>query len=93
MNTIYESHSINNAHSIENVVEIVNNGTCEGIEGIEFSSDMLAGCYIFNAAAEGGYGFGEDELEAHCEILADAGANFNKVGAISYAKKLAEAIN
>lgn len=83
--TIYLSNCIVNAQRIEQVVELVNEGTCEGIEGIEFTSEMLAGCYIYNACE---YDRDEDEREAHAEFLIEAGANFDLFDALEYAAEL-----
>ncbi len=90
MQKVYESHSINNAKSIEEVVEIVNSTVSEGIELIEFTSEMLAGCYIKDAVLDDD-DTSSEALEAQAEILADHGANFDALEAIEYANKLLSA--
>jgi hypothetical protein len=91
MSTIYESHAMKNANSIERVVELVNKGTYEGIEGVEFTPEMLAGCYAYNAACDSGNEIDKEELEAQLYCLADGGANFDASGALEYAIKLSKA--
>lgn len=90
MTTIYMSNKVQNATSLETVVELVNDGTCEGVEGVEFTSEQLAGCYAYNAAKESGERV-EGDLEAHLEFLAEAGAEFNSFEALNYAEELDKA--
>lgn len=71
------SYALNNAHTIEKIVELVNEGTCEGMEGLAFSSDELAGQYAHAAALESGDEVDAESIEAHLEFLASEGANFN----------------
>ena len=93
MATIYISNSIKNAKNQEEVVEIINgaaDGHVEGMEGIEFTPEMLAGQYAHAAAAQHGY-MGEAEIEAHLDILGDAGANFDYFAAAAHGMAIAAA--
>lgn len=87
---IFISNAIANAHSIEAVVEHVNEGTCEGMEGIEFTSDMLAGQYAADAAMDASDGEEVEEyhIEGQLEFLREAGAVFNEQSAIQYGMRI-----
>lgn len=90
--TTYLSNAIANASSLEQVVEYVNEGTCEGMEGIEFTSAMLAGQYAYSAAAEcTDDGVTERDLEGQLEFLSEAGAIFDEQAAIEHGMKIAAA--
>lgn len=91
--TIYLSNAVANATSIEQVVEIVNEGTCEGMEGIEFTSDMLAGQYAYDAAKTGADGepVTEHHIEGHLDFLREAGAEFDERAAIAHGMRIAAA--
>ncbi|MDN3525618.1 hypothetical protein QWY79_10115 [Halomonas sabkhae] len=90
--TIYLSNAIANATSLEQVVEHVNEGTCEGMEGIEFTSDMLAGQYAWQAAKEADDGeITEYHIEGQLEYLSEAGAIFDEQAAIEHGMKIAAA--
>lgn len=90
--TTYLSNAIANATSLEQVVDYVNEGTCEGMEGIEFSSEMLAGQYAWQAAKEADDGeITELHIEGQLEFLSEAGAVFNEQAAIEYGMNFASA--
>ncbi|WP_019933870.1 hypothetical protein [Oceanimonas smirnovii] len=91
--TIYLSNAIENATSIEQVVELINEGTCEGMEGIEFTADILAGQYAWSAAKDfvDSAGMTADDLEAQLEFLSAAGAVFSESVAVDHGLKLAAA--
>ena len=90
--TTYLSNAIANATSLEQVVEYVNEGACEGMEGIEFSSDMLAGQYAWQAAKDADDGeITEYHIEGQLEYLRDAGGVFNEQNAIAHGMKIAAA--
>ncbi|MGP7732914.1 hypothetical protein [Oceanimonas smirnovii] len=91
--TIYLSTAIENATSIEQVVELINEGTCEGMEGIEFTADMLAGQYAWSAAKDfvESADMADDDLETQLEFLSDAGAVFSERAAVDHGLKLAAA--
>jgi hypothetical protein len=93
--TIYTSNAIRGYVTIEQVVAHINNGgTCEGIEGIEFSPEQLAGQYAFDAISESDYtDFDEDALDAHLDFLVEAGAEFNRRDAINHGLILAAAVD
>ncbi|OHV13026.1 hypothetical protein [Kushneria phosphatilytica] len=87
--TTYLSNAIANSTSLEQVVEYVNEGTCEGMEGIEFSSDMLAGQYAWSAAKEGcDDEITEESIEGQLEFLREAGGVFNEQIAVEHAMKI-----
>ena len=87
---MFKSKSIENATSREEVVFIINsaaeNGHAEGMEGVEFTAEMLAGCAIFDAC-EFEYDI-EAEIEAQAELLKEDGADFDMSEACEYALKL-----
>jgi len=51
-------------------------------------AEVSAGTYAFEAAEEAGYGFGNAELEAHLNILHEAGAVFDNDKALEVVRKL-----
>ena len=87
---MYKSNSIEKATSREEVVNIINaaaeNGHAEGMEGVEFTPEMLAGCAIFGAC-EFEYD-AESEIEAQAELLKEDGADFDMSEACEYALEL-----
>lgn len=91
--TIYLSNAIANATSIEQVVEYVNEGTCEGMEGIEFTSEMLAGQYAWSAAKEAsdGESITSYHIEGQLEFLSEVGARFDEAKATLHGLALASA--
>lgn len=89
--TIYLSNAVANATSIEQVVEYVNEGTCEGMEGIEFTAKMLAGQYAYDAAKECVDKVTERDIEGQLEFLQEAGAEFDEQAAIAHGMKIAAA--
>ncbi|WP_280568217.1 hypothetical protein [Chromohalobacter sp. 296-RDG] len=90
--TTYLSNAISSATSLEQVVEYVNEGTCEGMEGIEFTSAMLAGQYAWQAAQEADDSdITEYHIEGQLEFLSDAGADFDEQAAIAYGMKIVAA--
>jgi hypothetical protein len=91
METINISYALLNANSLYAVVDLVNAGTCEGIEGVEFSSEQLAGQYAFSAANAGDYTVNADALAGQLEFLSDAGAVFNTSAAIAHGLAIAAA--
>ena len=93
MTEIYISNSIKNATALTEVVDIINgaaDGHVEGMEGIEFTPAQLAGQYAHSAAKDQGY-MGEAEIEAHLEILVDAGAKFDFSTALTHGMAIAAA--
>lgn len=89
MSNKYVSNGIRNATSLDEAIALVNAGTCEGVEGIEFSSDQLAGQYAFEAARQQ-EDFSEESIEAHLEFLASAGAEFDAGAATVWGLGLAQ---
>ena len=85
METIYISRAVANAKSIEDVVEIINGGgTCEGMEGVEFTPEQLAGRYAEDAAYDSDYPVDAGSIKAHLEFLAEAGAIFEESAAVAH---------
>lgn len=90
---IYLSNAIAKATSIEQVIEYVNEGTCEGMEGIEFTPEALAGQYAYDAAKESADGeqVTSYQIEGQLECLRDAGAVFDEQAAVEHGLKIAAA--
>jgi hypothetical protein len=91
MKTINISYAMSHATSLCAVVDLVNAGTCEGIEGMEFSSEQLAGQYAFHAANTGDYTVDAEAFAGQLEFLSDAGAVFNTSAAIAHGLAIAAA--
>jgi hypothetical protein len=91
MSTINISYAMRHATKLDAVVEMVNKGTCEGMEGMEFSSEQLAGQYAFNAASNGDYPVDAGSIAGQLEFLSDAGAVFNASAAIAHGLAIAAA--
>lgn len=85
MESINISYAVAHAQTLESVVSLVNEGTCEGLEGMEFTPAQLAGQYAQSAAKDSGYPATSDSVEAHLEFLSDAGASFNFADAVAHA--------
>jgi hypothetical protein len=92
METINISYAMRHATRLHAVVDIVNEGTFEGMEGMKFSSEQLAGQYAFSAANAGDYTVDADALAGQLEFLSDAGAVFNTSAAIAHGLAIAAAI-
>lgn len=85
------SRTIAQAHSLEAVVDVINRGgVCEGVEGIEFTAEELAGQYAADAARDNGF-LDMESLAAQLEFLSDAGAVFDHPGALEWASTVATA--
>jgi hypothetical protein len=91
MSTINISYAMNHATNLDAVVDMVNAGTFEGMEGMEFSSEQLAGQYAFNAASTGDYPVDADAIAGQLEFLSDAGAVFNPSAALAHGLAIAAA--
>lgn len=86
------SRAIAQAHSLEAVVAIINaGGIVEGMEGVEFTAEELAGQYAAEAARDNGFLDGESHA-AHLEFLRDAGAVFDHPVALAWAGIVAGAM-
>lgn len=66
------SQALQNAQSIDDVVEIINEGGTSS-----YDSNEIASQYAYNAADEAGYGIDQANIEGHLDLLAEAGANFD----------------
>lgn len=89
---MYSSNTLNNCHSIDEVVELVNaDGCCDGIEGIEFNGNEIAGQYAFQAVHDFSSEVNSEDLEGQLDCLKDAGAKFDWKIALEYAEKFKEA--
>ena len=84
------SHALRNALTIERVVQIINDGTCE--DG-EFSSAQLAGQYAEQAAFESGYPVDTESIESHLDFLCDNDAEFDYIEAVECGMKINAARN
>lgn len=90
---MYISLTIRDAHSIETVVAAINEAPiCEGMEGIEFTAEQLAGQYAAAAQIESGYPVDKAALEAHLDYLQESGARFDYPAAIAQGLAVAEAL-
>ena len=88
MSTIYISNAIRSATSLDEVVELINaGGVCEGMEGVEFTGSQLAGQYAEDCARDSDF-FDRASVEAHLEVLSDAGAVFEPEEAAEWAIKI-----
>ena len=87
---MYVSRALNNATSQEQCVEIINSGTCEGMEGIEFSSEQLSGQYAAYAAIENGFTT-ERDIDGQLDCIEEAGARFERSEALAIALAIVEA--
>lgn len=93
MTTLWISYALDNALTAEEVVEVVNGGTCEGMEGIEFTASMLAGQYAAGAAkdsADNGV-IEHADIEAHLEFLHNFGAIFDFETATEHGMRIVKA--
>jgi hypothetical protein len=94
MENITISRALQNAHTVERVVELINAGTCEGLDiqgGHEFTPEMLAGQYAHFAAED--HKGDRESIMAHLEFIASAGAQFDENSAADYAMRLYKASN
>ena len=79
------THAIHFAHStLERAVETISEGTSF------YTPEQLAGWYAYEASREAGFGYDDDTLEAHLDVIRDAGAVFDQAGAIAAARGFAE---
>ena len=93
MNTVQISRAIRNALSLDDVVELVNEGTCEGAEGFEFTSEQLAGQYAAEAAVSDiDETFTTTDLESHLDFLAESGAIFEHTDALDHSTRVITAL-
>ena len=76
------SQALQNAQSIDRVVEIINGGGTSS-----YSANEIAGQYAWQAADQAGYGIDRDNIDGHLGFLIDAGAEFDHAMAIEYALK------
>ncbi|MBR8653533.1 hypothetical protein KDH83_09485 [Achromobacter sp. Marseille-Q0513] len=94
MENITISRALQDAHTVERVVELINAGTCEGVDvpgGHEFTPEMLAGQYAYFAAEE--HAGDRDNIIGQLEFIASVGANFDENSAADYAMRLYKASN
>lgn len=86
------SNRVSKASSIEEIAEMINDGgTCEGMEGIEFTSEQLAGQYAYQAIEESDYpNVTENALFNHAEFLVEAGAKFDMRKAVEWGMRIAK---
>ena len=80
------TNAITEANTLEQVVEIINSDEAsEYFGGTDLrSAEKMAGQYAWEAAEESGY-TDDESIEAHLDILSDAGARFNFSNALNEA--------
>ena len=91
MQAINISPAIDNALTVEAVVALVNDGTCEGMEGMEFTSEQLAGQYAYRAAKESDPLVDGRDIEGQLGFLVEAGAVFDEEKALAHGLAIARA--
>lgn len=85
------SRTLAQAHGLESVVSMINRGgSCESMEGVEFTPEDLAGQYAAEAARDNGF-LDVEYLAAHLQFLSDAGAVFYAPSALEWARTVATA--
>lgn len=92
---MYASLTIRNAFGMKAIVDAINNAPIvEGIEGVEFTAEQLAGQYAAEAeiAADSGYLVDENALWVHLKVLEENGAQFNFQAAIDHGLAFADAL-
>ena len=60
---------ISNINTIEGVVAHIND--------CDTNKNLFAAAYAYNADEEAGYGIDADNIEAHLDVLSEAGAEFD----------------
>jgi len=71
------SQALQNAQSLKQVVELVNEGGASF-----FDQNEIAAQYSWDAAQDADYGMSIENLEGHLNLLAEAGAKFDHSEAI-----------
>ncbi|MCG7545400.1 hypothetical protein MHM93_14560 [Pseudoalteromonas sp. MM17-2] len=74
------SQAINEAQSLEQVVAIVNDGGTS-----RFDQNEIAAQYAYDAADDAGFGLSKANIEAHLDVLVEAGAEFDYLKAVELA--------
>ncbi|ODN41114.1 hypothetical protein [Piscirickettsia litoralis] len=88
------SQALQQAQTFQQVVDMIN--AANNDESIPYhggvdcanTGDELAGQYAYDAADEAGYGIDEHNLEAHLELLSEAGAKFDHSKAMAEAMRI-----
>ncbi|MDN0082383.1 hypothetical protein QU487_06400 [Crenobacter sp. SG2305] len=89
---MYASLTIRNATSTKAIIDAINNAPIvEGMEGIEFSAEQLAGQYAAQAQIAAGDPVDEQALQAHLDVLKAEGAKFDVSAAIAHGLAFAKA--
>jgi hypothetical protein len=89
---IYLSNTVKNATTLDQVIDAINDGgTYEGIEGIEFTPEQLAGQYAYDAVIESDYTVIVENIEGHIDYLQEHGAIFDEGKAVAWAMKIKRA--
>lgn len=100
MTTTYISLSMSNANSVARCVELIADAPIvEGMEGVEFSADQLAGQWAADYAIDSDTKLSEideatldafvDIVEEHC--AEEGGAEFDHAAALAHAMKIVQA--
>ncbi|MEE8132136.1 MAG: hypothetical protein V3T40_01005 [Nitrososphaerales archaeon] len=74
------NNALENCISIDQVVSLINDDAAT-----DATSEMVASAYAINAAEEEGYGSSDENLEAHLDVLTEAGADFDYSDAMKQA--------
>lgn len=95
MAQIWLSNYINdNTKSHEDIVDYINKGgSAEGMQGIEFTAEQLAGQYAYNATKEAGHGLAAENFESQLYYLTEAGAVFDESKATAHAQAIAHSVS
>jgi uncharacterized protein YihD (DUF1040 family) len=74
------NNALADCHSTEEVVRLMNEDFATDAE-----PEMIAAKYAYDAADEAGYGIDSTNLEAHLDVLVEAGAKFDYSAALEVA--------
>ena len=67
---------LSNLHTLEDIVDLVNNGGFASI-GREYTGEDVAAQYAVDACRETGFGYSKENIICHLEILCDNNAVFD----------------
>ncbi|MXN88623.1 hypothetical protein [Pasteurella canis] len=88
MNTLIQNYDLNrHAHTLEQVVELINDHDESGIQGFDYlTNNFIAAAYAYQCCEDEDHGFSLDAAEYYLEVLEENGANFNKYKALDLLK-------
>lgn len=76
------SQALQNAQSLDQVVAVINGGGTSS-----FNNEEIAAQYAWDAAEDNGEGMSTEEIEAHLDVLVEAGAEFDYQEALEVVAK------